>query len=383
MRLLRGTGVRLFTVAAILLAAIHLTAVAQTYIEIPLNDYIASLNAAAGILRAEAGRQVHLVALSPSPLPSCKGPSRGPAELLTEIAGYMEEAAAAASKGDWDAFRDAKSRAYLLVSCYPGLTYFTGEAYDLVYLLVSAEPSGSSVLVPVAVALKSPTGGQQPSGPPEPIPSAPPIALPSIEPPVIEAGPGGGQGGIPAGGVGSSVEIGGGAAGDVGVDVNKLLDMLARAREALEEAGSTGGQQPLQLRPSLPSSRILLMALAGVALYAARGVLGAAAASAARVAGILYSLARYRRLEVTARECYREALRSVESETGRRKSVWETPREYLHAVKGLLEAGDRAWFEDKTKAYEVEVYGGESRVFRVEECVRGGRLARWRLAGKR
>lgn len=384
MQFIKAASLKVLALAAIILAGIHsslLMVSAQTYIEMPLDDYVASLNLAAQVLRTEADRQGFTVALSPSPLPACKGPSMEPGKLLRDIADYMEAAASSALRGDWEAFRDAKSKAYLLVSCYPGLAYFSGGAFDLVYLLVSAEPSGQSVLVPVSVALKSPSGTQQPGGIPE-IPQSPPVELPSIEPPAINVGPGEG-GGIQAGGVGSSVEITGKAPSEVGVDVNRLLDMLVRAREALEETGSAGGRPALSLKPSLPSSKILLVAFAGVVAYAARGVIWAAASSAARLAGLLYSIARYRRLEVTARECYREALKSVESETGRRKTTWETPREYLNAVKKLLNPDARAWFEDKTEAYEAEVYGGHPREFRVEECARGGRLARWRLAGKR
>lgn len=383
MQSLKAASVKTLVFAAILLVNIYstLTVAAQAYIEIPLDDYVASLNLAAQVLRTEAGRQGFTVALSPSPLPACKGPSMEPGRLLQDIVNYMEAAASAASSGDWDAFRDAKSKAYLLVSCYPGLAYFSGSAFDLVYLLVSAEPSGQSVLLPVTVALKSPSGSQQPGGIPE-VPQSPPVELPSIEPPAINVGPGG-EGGVQAGGVGSSVEITGKAPSEVGVDVNRLLDMLVRAREALEETGSASGRPTLSLKPSLPSSKILLTAFAGVVVYAARGFIWAAASSTARLAGLLYSIVRYRRLEVTARECYREALRSVESETGRRKASWETPREYLNAARKLLSPRVGAWFEDKTEAYEAEVYGGSPRVFRVEECVRGGRLAKWRLAGKR
>lgn len=351
----------------------------QAYIEVSTDDYVEMLRHAAEAVRAEASKYMATPVFAvPSNHPACRGLGTvWLGSFLREIAVYMEKAASAASRGDWSAFLEAKSQAYLLASCYPGVSIYSKSTVSLIHLLVSAEPSEGGVMLPASIALKAPalSGGQ---GAPQ-FPMVSELPGWGVKPPVIpnieSSGGGGGEGSLE---VAAPQE----SPGSVGVDVTRLLDILARAREALGGVEESSGAQALSLNARLPSLKVLLVAAAAAAAYAGRGAARSALATASGLLGVLVNVLKYRRFEVTARECYREALKRVESETRRRKRAWETPREYLHVVGGQLDPGSLEWFKGKTEAYEAEVYGGRVRVFRIEDCVRGGRLARWRLAGR-
>lgn len=378
---LTATRTSTLAIAALALAGLNLIAAsAQAFTEVPVSDYAALLRYWAAQLRALAG--------SPPPVnleglpPECTAYRSDLQRFWAALADLMYGAAAAAERGDWGSFREAKSRAYMLVACgtaagpsgSPNLRF----AVEATLPLISAEPSrGGGVLVLAAALERSAPPGW--GGIPSVSPKTPNITVPDLGSLNISVNPGG-PGRASEGG---SLQVGvGGAPTAAGVDVARLLDMLAMARRTVEATGSQAGSSFIpSLNPGLPTSWVPVAALAAAAAYAVARAARPALPSLAELRSALRILARVGASEVSARECYRIALGRVESVTGRRKAHWETPREYLGAVESALSPRGAEWFKDRTMDYEAEAYGGAGRMVEVGEC-RGGAWLRGPRPGR-